>query len=377
MRLQIPDQVIDSDERWDRILTRREPLVENTIAEQLASSTVPGTDMCKSSVQVPIVAGDRRLGGINVENHEREHAFGESEVRLLTTIASSLGVALESARLLRRDPAPAQGDRAAQRRAGGDQQHPAGHGRVAGLPGHRRPGGRQAARGAQAARISASTGSTRRRAPDHPLYVSSTASACTCRPRRSPTTRAGTRWCERAHAGGLQQRRRTLPPACRSCPAPTWRCAIARVPIIGGDRVLGRIGLENHDREHAFGEAELRLLTDRGRGDGRGAAERAALRRDPAPAQGDRAAQRRARGDQQHPAGHGRVAGLPGHRRPRRRQAARGAAHRGPGHPAGSTTPGARCATCTRSNTASAWRCPTTSSATTRSGRRSSTGASR
>jgi transcriptional regulator with GAF, ATPase, and Fis domain len=34
-----------------------------------------------------------------MENHEREHAFGESEVRLLTTIASSMGVALQSARL--------------------------------------------------------------------------------------------------------------------------------------------------------------------------------------------------------------------------------------------------------------------------------------
>ena len=34
-----------------------------------------------------------------MENHEREHAFGESEVRLLTTVAASMGVALENARL--------------------------------------------------------------------------------------------------------------------------------------------------------------------------------------------------------------------------------------------------------------------------------------
>ena len=34
-----------------------------------------------------------------LENHEREYAFGEAEVRLLQTIAASMGVALENARL--------------------------------------------------------------------------------------------------------------------------------------------------------------------------------------------------------------------------------------------------------------------------------------
>ena len=60
---------------------------------------MPGTDQSLSAVTVPIVVGDRRVGTITMENHEREHAFGESEVRLLTTIASSMGVALQSARL--------------------------------------------------------------------------------------------------------------------------------------------------------------------------------------------------------------------------------------------------------------------------------------
>src|SRR5207247_6012856 len=34
-----------------------------------------------------------------LENYEREHAFGEAEVRLLSTVAASMGVALENARL--------------------------------------------------------------------------------------------------------------------------------------------------------------------------------------------------------------------------------------------------------------------------------------
>ncbi|HKU85167.1 MAG TPA: GAF domain-containing protein [Casimicrobiaceae bacterium] len=96
-RLHLPDEIIAADEHWDRICARRTPLVENTAAENAA--TVPGTDACLSHVLVPIVIGDRRVGSISMENHEREYAFGESEVRLLTTIASSMGVALQSARL--------------------------------------------------------------------------------------------------------------------------------------------------------------------------------------------------------------------------------------------------------------------------------------
>ena len=60
---------------------------------------MPGTDACLCLVGVPIVAGDRVLGSILLENHERENAFGEAEVRLLSTVAASMGVALENARL--------------------------------------------------------------------------------------------------------------------------------------------------------------------------------------------------------------------------------------------------------------------------------------
>src|SRR5207244_657335 len=60
---------------------------------------VPGTDQSVAIVRVPIVGSDRVLGTMQLENYEREHAFGESEVRLLTTVAASMGVALENARL--------------------------------------------------------------------------------------------------------------------------------------------------------------------------------------------------------------------------------------------------------------------------------------
>ncbi len=99
VRLHPPDTIVDSDERWTQIVARREPLVENTLAEGLATGLVPGTDASLSNVMVPMISGDRRVGGIRVESFEREYAFGESEVRLLSTIAASMATALENARL--------------------------------------------------------------------------------------------------------------------------------------------------------------------------------------------------------------------------------------------------------------------------------------
>ena len=77
------------------------PVIFNTAAELDASGigVVPGTDRARSVILVPIVSGERMTGSLLLENHEREFAFGEAEVRLLTTVASSMGVALENARL--------------------------------------------------------------------------------------------------------------------------------------------------------------------------------------------------------------------------------------------------------------------------------------
>src|SRR5207247_6274856 len=79
----------------------RQPIVLNDAADYraLPGSPVPGTDESKSMIAVPIITGDRVLGSVTIENYERENAFGEAEVRLLTTIAASLGTALENARL--------------------------------------------------------------------------------------------------------------------------------------------------------------------------------------------------------------------------------------------------------------------------------------
>src|SRR5262250_3246390 len=67
--------------------------------ETLGAKAVAGTDQALAVTYAPILSSDRVLGTIVIESYEREHAFGNAEVRLLTTVAASMGVALENARL--------------------------------------------------------------------------------------------------------------------------------------------------------------------------------------------------------------------------------------------------------------------------------------
>ncbi|HUE99610.1 MAG TPA: GAF domain-containing protein [Anaerolineales bacterium] len=60
---------------------------------------LPGTEPTKSMLFVPLNSGSGVNGAISLQNIEREHAFSESDVRLLETLASSMSVALENARL--------------------------------------------------------------------------------------------------------------------------------------------------------------------------------------------------------------------------------------------------------------------------------------
>ena len=81
------------------VITSRRPLRMSTREEtQKHSPYVLGTDDSESWLGVPILAGERVLGMIALERLPR-NAFSESDERLLATIASNLGVALENARL--------------------------------------------------------------------------------------------------------------------------------------------------------------------------------------------------------------------------------------------------------------------------------------
>ncbi|HEX2754799.1 MAG TPA: GAF domain-containing protein, partial [Candidatus Limnocylindrales bacterium] len=57
--------------------------------------------LSKSFLGVPIVLGDRAIGAISVQSTTQEGRFGESDARLLSTIAANVGVAIQNARLYR------------------------------------------------------------------------------------------------------------------------------------------------------------------------------------------------------------------------------------------------------------------------------------
>jgi GAF domain-containing protein/DNA-binding response OmpR family regulator len=101
IRLNIPPQPPTPGGTFDLFLKNRQPIVANTaeLAARTGGTVLAGTDLSKSIISVPIITSDRLIGSLQIENYERENAFGESELRLLTTIAASLGTALENARL--------------------------------------------------------------------------------------------------------------------------------------------------------------------------------------------------------------------------------------------------------------------------------------
>ncbi len=99
-RLRLPPRKPAADGEFRRMMKSREPWVVHTQQEMLArSTTIEGQSLATSGMAVPIVAGDRVIGMVGAYNHHRERAYGPAEVRLLQTLASSLGTGLENARL--------------------------------------------------------------------------------------------------------------------------------------------------------------------------------------------------------------------------------------------------------------------------------------
>ena len=84
------------------IATREKILINKNFDEVAATfgvKKVPGTEQPKSALYVPLVIGERVTGYISLQNIDKENAFSDSDVRLLETLANSMGVALENARL--------------------------------------------------------------------------------------------------------------------------------------------------------------------------------------------------------------------------------------------------------------------------------------
>lgn len=88
------------------LVKEKEMLVfnENLLAEvasilEKEPEALPGTEMPKSALFVPMTIGDTVRGYVSLQNLDREHAFSESDIRLLGTLINSMSVAIENARL--------------------------------------------------------------------------------------------------------------------------------------------------------------------------------------------------------------------------------------------------------------------------------------
>jgi GAF domain-containing protein/DNA-binding response OmpR family regulator len=86
------------------VVETRRPLLINDVpsyeAERaIVPDVVPDTQPALSALFVPLMRGQEVFGCISLQSVERTNAFSDADVRLLTTLASSLSVALENARL--------------------------------------------------------------------------------------------------------------------------------------------------------------------------------------------------------------------------------------------------------------------------------------
>ena len=85
------------------IIRTRQLVLINENVEQAAAKygmrVIPGTETPQSLLFMPLVVGETVMGYVSLQNVDRERAFSDSDVRLLTTLANSMSVALENARL--------------------------------------------------------------------------------------------------------------------------------------------------------------------------------------------------------------------------------------------------------------------------------------
>lgn len=94
------------DKMREKIINERIPLlISENAAERMSEingkpfKPVPGTRMAQSALYVPMIVGNEVRGYVSLQNLDRENAFSKSDVRLLSTLANSMSVALENARL--------------------------------------------------------------------------------------------------------------------------------------------------------------------------------------------------------------------------------------------------------------------------------------
>jgi GAF domain-containing protein/DNA-binding response OmpR family regulator len=103
--VRFPDEPMPIEGPRRFVLETRRPLHLAASAYERAiemggSPVVAQGEPAKSIIFAPLVAGEQARGVISLQNVDRDNAFTDSDVRLLTTLAATLSVALENARLI-------------------------------------------------------------------------------------------------------------------------------------------------------------------------------------------------------------------------------------------------------------------------------------
>ena len=240
------------------------PIVANNRAEMAALGlrTVPGTEPSLSTAQMPFFAGDRFLGTIALDNHERENAYGEAEVRLLSTVAASMGMALQNARNFDETQRLLKETERRIVRAGADQRHPARAGRASWSSA---PSSKSSATSCAQLFGSDDIGITWRDEKTeliHNLYIVERGQRLQLPPFNDDPDGAMARaWSggkplvlkDRAIDAGLRH------PHVRRAPNPADRSVF--MPVMVGQRLRAAIRLVSLEREDAFDDATVNLLS--------------------------------------------------------------------------------------------------------------------
>jgi PAS domain S-box-containing protein len=243
----------------EHVLNTREPLliVENIEAEseRYGSTIIAAGEAPKSVLFVPLVTGGKAAGTISLQNVDREQAFNEDDQRLLTTLAGSLSVALENARLVhetRQRNAELALINSVQAAIAGELDPQA----IYDVVGERIRDVFDA-QVVQIATVDEATGLV------HYPYILERGERLQADPRaprgfskhvvetRKPLLIVENLEAERERYGG-------------GILAGEPAQSVLFVPLVSGGKVTGVISLQNLDREHAFDEDDLRLLTTLG-----------------------------------------------------------------------------------------------------------------
>ncbi len=262
-RISIAPVRVNPEGAMSRAFDARRPVVANNRAEMKAWGLrdIKGKEPSLSTAMVPIYTGERVLGAIGLQNRERENAFGEAEVRLLTTVAASMGVALENARLFdetQRLLKETEARNAELAVINTIQQGVAGSLDFMGIA--RLVGDKL--------REVFDTGSVSMMWLDETtnhirtLYNYEHGKAIPHRSTRSPAAEERMIGAIRELRAPMVLNTRAEQTAAGVTPAPgtDWCHSMVAVVIVGSNRGLGMIALQNHAREHAYGVAEVRLL---------------------------------------------------------------------------------------------------------------------